>query len=416
MSRAAGLYSAFDEVCLVDALRTPWVDLGGALAQVSPIDLGIAVARGLFARSGIEAAAVDSVIAGSMAQASFDAYFLPRHIGLYSGVPQAVPALAVQRICGTGFEILRQAGEQIARGSAALALCVASESMSRNPIAAYTHRGGFRLGASVEFKDFLWEALFDPAAGIDMLQTAENLARIHGLERETVDRFAARSFARALAAQEAGWFAGEILPLERERFSLDGGRERALDLPRGVETVERDSHVRASPFAALQRLRPVHAGGVQTAGNSCAVVDGAAAALVGACRDFPGARPLAWLRAASACGVAPERMGIGPVAAIRLLLERSALTLVDIGRFEINEAQGAQVLAVQRELEIDAERLNVHGGAIALGHPLAATGLRLTLTLARQLRAADLRYGVAAACIGGGQGMAVLIENPDYRG
>lgn len=416
MSRAAGLYSAFDEVCLVDALRTPWVDLGGALAQVSPIDLGIAVARGLFARSGIEAAAVDSVIAGSMAQASFDAYFLPRHIGLYSGVPQAVPALAVQRICGTGFEILRQAGEQIARGSAALALCVASESMSRNPIAAYTHRGGFRLGAPVEFKDFLWEALFDPAAGIDMLQTAENLARIHGLERETVDRFAARSFARALAAEEAGWFAGEILPLERARFALDGGRERALDLPRGVETVERDSHVRASPFAALQRLRPVHAGGVQTAGNSCAVVDGAAAALVGACRDFPGARPLAWLRAVSACGVAPERMGIGPVAAIRLLLERSALTLADIGRFEINESQGAQLLAVQRELEIDTECMNVHGGAIALGHPLAATGLRLTLTLARQLRAADLRYGVAAACIGGGQGMAVLIENPDYRG
>lgn len=415
MSRAAGLYSAFDEVCLVDALRTPWVDLGGALAQVSPIDLGIAVARGLFARSGIEAAAVDSVIAGSMAQASFDAYFLPRHIGLYSGVPQAVPALAVQRICGTGFEILRQAGEQIARGSAALALCVASESMSRNPIAAYTHRGGFRLGAPVEFKDFLWEALFDPAAGVDMLQTAENLARIYGLERETVDRFAARSFARALAAQEAGWFAGEILPLERERFALAGGRERTLELPRGVERVERDSHVRASSFAALQRLRPVHAGGVQTAGNSCAVVDGAAAALVGACRDFPGARPLAWLRAASACGVAPERMGIGPVAAIRLLLERSALTLADIGRFEINEAQGAQVLAVQRELEIDTERLNVHGGAIALGHPLAATGLRLTLTLARQLRAANRRYGVAAVCIGGGQGMVVLIENPDYR-
>lgn len=415
MSRATGLYSAFDEVCLVDALRTPWVDLGGALAQVSPIDLGIAVARGLFARSGIEAAAVDSVIAGSMAQASFDAYFLPRHIGLYSGVPQAVPALAVQRICGTGFEILRQAGEQIARGSGALALCVASESMSRNPIAAYGHRNGFRLGAPVEFKDFLWEALFDPAAGIDMLQTAENLARIYGLERETVDRFAARSFARALVAQEAGWFAGEILPLERARFALAGGRERTLELPRGVERIERDSHVRASSFEALQALRPVHAGGVQTAGNSCAVVDGAAAALVGACRDFPGARPLAWLRAASACGVPPELMGIGPVVAIRLLLERSGLTLADIGRFEINEAQGAQVLAVQRELEIDTECLNVHGGAIALGHPLAATGLRLTLTLACQLRAANRRYGVAAACIGGGQGMAVLIENPDYR-
>ncbi|WP_061291845.1 thiolase family protein [Azotobacter vinelandii] len=415
MRRGVGLHSAFDEVCLVDALRTPWVDVGGALAQVSPIDLGIAAARGLFARSGIDAVEVDSVIAGSMAQASFDAYFLPRHIGLYSGVPLGVPALAVQRICGTGFEILRQAGEQIAQGAAGLALCVASESMSRSPIAAYTHRGGFRLGAPVEFKDFLWEALFDSAVGIDMLQTAENLAQCYGIGREAVDRFAALSFARALAAAQEGWFAGEILPLQRARFVLDGCRERGLELPRGVETLTRDSHVRASSFETLQALRPVHAGGVQTAGNSCAVVDGAAAALVGACRDFPGARPLAWLRAATACGVPPELMGIGPVAAIRLLLERSGLGLADIGRFEINEAQGAQILAVQRELEIDTERLNVHGGAIALGHPLAATGLRLTLTLARQLRAANLRYGVAAACIGGGQGMAVLIENPDYR-
>jgi len=415
MRRGAGLYSAFEEVCLVDALRTPWVDLGGALAQVSPIDLGIAVARGLFARTGIAPGEVDSVIAGSMAQASFDAYFLPRHIGLYSGVPQAVPALAVQRICGTGFEILRQAGEQVRDGAAALALCVASESMSRNPIAAYSHRNGFRLGAPVEFKDFLWEALYDPAVGIDMIQTAENLARRHGIGREAVDRFAAQSFERALAAAGSGWLAGEILPLAAARFDFPGGRERRLELPRGAETVAHDSHLRASSFEALQRLRPVYAGGVQTAGNSCAVVDGAAAALVGSCRDFPGARPLAWLRAATACGVSPEVMGIGPVAAIRLLLERSGLTLADIGRFEINEAQGAQILAVQRELEIDAERLNVHGGAIALGHPLAATGLRLTLTLARQLREANLRYGVASACIGGGQGMALLIENPDYR-
>ena len=416
MSRSAGLYTAFDGVCLVDAVRTPWVDLGGALARVSPIDLGIKAARGVFERSGISAGEVDSVIAGSMAQASFDAYFLPRHIGLYSGVPQAVPALAVQRICGTGFELLRQAGEQVEHGQAGLVLCAAAESMSRNPIAAYGHRDGFRLGAPVEFKDFLWEALFDPAAGISMIETAENLARRYGLSRGEVDCFAARSFALAVAARDSGWFEGEILAVGSERFALDGYRERGIQLPRGIDGVSRDSHVRASSFEALQRLQPIFPGGVQTAGNSCAVVDGAAAALVGARRDYAAGRPLAHLLAATATGVAPEVMGIGPAPAIRLLLERSGLGLDAIGRFEINEAQGAQILAVQRELQIDLARLNVHGGAIALGHPLAATGLRLTLTLARQLREANLRYGVAAACIGGGQGMALLIENPAYRG
>jgi len=416
MSKLIGLYSAFTDVCLVDALRTPWVDLNGALAQISPIDLGIKVARGLFERTGISASAVDSVIAGSMAQASFDAYFLPRHIGLYSGVPQAVPALAVQRICGTGFELLRQAGEQIEHGQAELVLCVASESMSRNPIAAYGHRDGFRLGAPVEFKDFLWEALFDPAVAISMIETAENLAKYYDLSRACVDRFAAQSFARALVAQEGGWFFEEILSVVSERFEQNGLRPRGIQLARGIDAVTTDTHVRASSFEALQRLRAIYPDGVQTAGNSCAVVDGAAAALVGSLHDFAGQRPLAQLVAATASGVSPEVMGIGPVPAIRLLLERSGLSLGEIGRFEINEAQGAQILAVQRELEIDPERINVHGGAIALGHPLAATGLRLTMTLARQLRAANQRYGIASACIGGGQGMALLIENPDYHG
>jgi acetyl-CoA C-acetyltransferase len=411
-----GLYSAFDDVAILEAVRTPWCDYGGALGLVSPTDLGIKVGREVLRRAAIDPAAVDSVLAGCVAQASFDAYLLPRHIGLYSGVPQAVPALGVQRICGTGFELLRQAGEQIAAGSADLALCVAAESMSRNPIAAYTHRGGFRLGAGVEFKDFLWEALFDPAAGVDMIGTAENLARQHGLSRAQVDVFALGSFRRTLQAQEQGWFDAELVAVHSESFELEGYQSRAIELPRGVEQVVRDSHPRPTSLDALARLRPVHAGGVQTAGNSCAVVDGAAAALVG--RESLAQRPvLARLLAATALGVAPELMGIGPVAAIRLLLERSGLRLDDIGRFEINEAQGAQILAVQRELELDPGCLNRHGGAIALGHPLAATGLRLCLclTVARQLRADNLRYGIAAACIGGGQGMAVLLENPAFE-
>ncbi len=412
MSQCRGLYSAFVDTAILQAVRTPWVDCGGALAQISPIDLGIKVGREVLARAAIDGAAVDCVLAGSMAQASFDAYMLPRHIGLYSGVPQAVPALAVQRICGTGFELLRQAGMEVANG-AELALCVAAESMSRNPIAAYTHRNGFRLGAPVQFKDFLWEALFDPAPGIDMIATAENLASRYGIQRSAVDAFALASFERAMAAQQHGWYAEELVAVGNERFALPGYHERAIELPRGAERVEQDSHPRATSLAALERLRPVHAGGVQTAGNSCAVVDGAAAALLG--RESMASQPvLARLLAVTAVGVAPEVMGIGPVDAIRLLLARSGLRLDDIDLFEINEAQGAQVLAVQQELQIDAARLNCHGGSIALGHPLAATGLRLCMTLARQLRQANLRYGVAAACIGGGQGMAVLIENPQF--
>ncbi|GGM14837.1 thiolase family protein [Pseudomonas asuensis] len=414
MARQQGLYSAFDDVVLLGGVRTPWVDYCGALGQVSPIDLGIKVAREALARCYVAPEQVDSILAGSVAQASFDAYLLPRHIGLYAGVPIGVPALQVQRICGTGFELLRQAGEQIALGHAEVALCVASESMSRNPIAAYTHRSGFRLGASVEFKDFLWEALLDPAPGIDMIGTSEQLARRYGLTRAEVDAYALASFNRALAAQEAGWFTDEIVPVQTEEFLLEGYQPRGIQLPRRIASVTIDSHPRSTSLEALAQLSAIHDGGVQTAGNSCAVVDGAAAMVV-AKRSSQTSQPcLANLLAATAVGVPPEVMGIGPAPAIRLLLERSGLALSDIARFEINEAQGAQVLAVQRELDLDPARLNMYGGAIALGHPLAATGLRLTLTLARQLRAHHERYGIAAACIGGGQGMAVLIENPNY--
>ncbi|MEN5140597.1 thiolase family protein [Pseudomonas juntendi] len=411
MSRG-GLCTAFDDAAIVEMVRTPWVGLGGALTAVSPVDLGIKAGRAVLARAGIDPQTVDSVLCGSMAQASFDAYFLPRHVGLYCGVPQAVPALAVQRICGTGLELLRQAGEQLRSGLEQV-LCVGAESMSRNPIAAYEHRGGFRLGAPVGFKDFLWEALYDPAAGVDMIATADNLAREHGLQREAVDAWALRSHQRALQAQHAGWFDEEIVSISDEAFDAEGLRPRAIGLPRGVSEVSRDSHPRPTDAAALARLRPVHEGGVQTAGNSCAVVDGAAAAVVA--RYSRCTRPpLARLLMATAVGVPPRTMGIGPAPAIELLLQRSGLRLDQIGRFEINEAQSAQILAVAQALRLDVAKLNVHGGAIALGHPLAATGLRLVHTLARQLRQGNLRHGIAAACIGGGQGMALLIENPCF--
>ncbi|WP_122447688.1 thiolase family protein [Pseudomonas viridiflava] len=410
----SGQYSAFSDVAIVDAVRTPWVDLGGALAQISPIDLGIKVGREVLARAAIDPQQIDSVLAGSMAQASFDAYLLPRHIGLYSGVAQSVPALGVQRICATGFELLRQAALQVGVGGQ-IALCVAAESMSRNPIAAYTHRDGFPLGGTVQFKDFLWEALYDPAPAVDMIATADNLAKRYGLSREAVDGYALLSHQRALESQVLGRWSAEIVAVGNERFELAGYQPRGIELPRRAETVTQDSHPRMTTLAALSRLRAIHTDGVQTAGNSCAVVDGAAAALVG--RASQSKTPvLAHLLASAVIGVAPEFMGIGPTPAIQLLLQRSGLALSDIGRLEINEAQAAQVLAVAQTLELDCDRLNCQGGSLGIGHPLAATGLRLLMTLARQLREENLRYGIAAACVGGGQGMALLIENPAFIG
>jgi acetyl-CoA C-acetyltransferase len=407
--------SCIENSWIVDGVRTPLVDYCGAFGALSPTDMGIKVARAVLERSGVPAADVDSVVTGSMAQADFDAYVLPRHIGLYAGVPQASPAILVQRICGTGFELFRQAADQITLGYADVALVVGTESMTRNPIAAYTHRSGFRLGAPVEFKDFLVEALLDPAGPVTMIETAENLAKQYGISRTEVDAFASQSFARALKAQSEGFHAGEIVPVVNEEFALEGYASRGIALPRKVERVEHDTHPRPSPVEALAKLRTVYPGGVQTAGNSSALVDGAVGAVVAsdAYVRKNGLKPLARLRGSAAVGVAPEYMGIGPAPAIRALLERTGLQLSDIGLFEINEAQGAQTLAVARELGLDLDKLNVNGGAIALGHPLAATGVRLTITLARELRRRGLRYGVSSACIGGGQGMALLIENPD---
>jgi acetyl-CoA C-acetyltransferase len=405
------LHSRFDDAWLVDGVRTPFVDYNGALATTSPIDLGIKVARAVFERTGIPPRDVGTVIAGSMAQASFDAYMLPRHIGLYAGVPTEVPAHLVQRVCGTGIEVLMQAADTISLGRADLALCVGAESMSRNPVAAYTHRRGFRMG-QVEFKDFLWEALLDPAANVTMGDTAENLARQYQITRADVDRYAARSFDRALAAQSSGFLAGEIVAVTSETFAADGLKARGIKLNGKSGDAATDTHVRPSPVEVLSKIPPAF-GGVQTGGNSSAIVDGAAAALVAssAYASRTGKKLLARLVAGVSVGAPPHIMGIGPVPAIRALVSQAGLKLSDIDRFEINEAFGAQVMACARELGLDEDKLNVNGGAIAIGHPLGATGVRLALTLARELKRCNGRYGIASACIGGGQGIALLIEN-----
>jgi len=413
MSKA--ITASWQDVWLLDGIRTPFVDYNGGLALISPIDLGIKAARAVFERSGVSAKDVGTVITGNMAQASFDAYLLPRHIGLYAGAPIETPAHMVQRVCGTGIEVLMQAADTITHKGIDLALCVGTESMSRNPIAAYTHRGGFRMG-QVEFKDFLWEALMDRSANVTMGDTAENLARQYQITRGEVDAFAARSFERAVRAKESGFLAGEIAPVRTEEFAREGYNPRGIKLSRSVKELDHDTHVRPSGVETLAKIRPAF-GGVQTGGNSSAIVDGAAAALV-ASKDYAnknGKTPLGRLVAGAAAGVPPEVMGIGPVPAINAVLEKAGLKLADVDRFEINEAFGAQVMACARALALDEDKLNVNGGAIAIGHPLGATGVRLSVTVARELKRSGTRYGIASACIGGGQGIALLIENPDAK-
>jgi acetyl-CoA C-acetyltransferase len=318
----------------------------------------------------------------------------------------------VQRVCGTGIEAIGQAADAIALKKIELGLCVGAESMSRNPVAAFTHRGGFRMG-QIEFKDFLWEALLDPAANVTMGGTAETVAKQYKITREDADRFAEMSFSRALAAQKSCFLSGEIAPLASETFELKGYQPRGIQLPRGVDKFDADTHIRPSPYEVLAKLKPAF-GGVQTGGNSSAIVDGAAAALVasGAYVKSRGAKPLARIAAVATVGVPPEIMSMGPAPAIRKLLDGTGLRLDAVDRLEINEAFAAQTIAVERELQLDRNKLNVNGGAIAIGHPLAATGVRLAVTLARELRRSDLRYGIASACIGGGQGIALLLENP----
>jgi acetyl-CoA C-acetyltransferase len=317
---AGGFCIAYDDIWLLDGVRTAFADYNGVLGLVSPTDLGIKAARAVFERSKISPLDVGAVIAGNVAQSSFDAYMLPRHIGLYSGVPIDRPALLVQRVCGTGIEAISQAADAITVKKIDLGLCVGAESMSRNPIAAYTHRGGFRMG-QVEFKDFLWEALLDPAPNATMGDTAENVARQYKITREDVDRFAELSFERALAAQKACFLSGEIVPVVSETFELEGYQPRGIQISKKIESFAVDTHVRPSPYEVLAKIHPAF-GGVQTGGNSSAIVDGAAAALVGsgAYVKSRGLKPLARIVAVATVAVAPEVMSIAPAPAIRKLL------------------------------------------------------------------------------------------------
>ena len=406
-----GIGALYEDVYLLDGRRTPFGKFCGALSTVSPTDLGIHAARAAIAAAGVDALAVDQTIVANIGQASTDAFFLPRHIALYAGTPEQRPALLVQRICGSGLEVLAQAGEQIALGKAQLVLGVGTDTMSRFPLASYSARQGFALGRP-EFTDLLWEALDDTAA-VPMGRTADNLAERYGLGRSEVDGFALASQQRCAASRAQDFFSGEIAAMPGQgSFEREGLKTRRFRCKSKAGLGE-DEHPRETSAEQLAALAAVFsAAGPTTAGSASGIVDGAAAVLV-ASGEFVrahGLRPIARLRGHAAVGVAPAYMGIGPVPAIRALLGAAGMHLGDIGRFEINEAFAAQCLAVARELGIEHQRLNVNGGAIAIGHPLGATGLRLALTLMRTLQRDDTGFGIAAACVGGGQGVALLLE------
>jgi acetyl-CoA C-acetyltransferase len=406
-----GSGALFEDIYLLDGKRTPFGKYTGSLSTVSPTDLGIFASRAAIEASGVPASDIDQTIVANIGQASADCFFLPRHIALYSGVPLASTALLTQRICGSGMELLGQAAEQIALGKANLVLGCGSDTMSRFPLASFSARQGFQLGRP-EFVDLLWEALNDTAA-VPMGNTADNLARQYKLSREDVDAFAMRSQERYAAALSAGFYDQEIIPVAQK-----GVLEMADYKPRKYrlnnrEAVAADEHPRRTTLEQLAKLPCVFSKeGPTTAGSASGIVDGAAAMMV-ASGDYVranGLKPLGKIRGFASAGVQPDIMGIGPVPSIRLLLGQMGLAIGDIDRFEINEAFSAQCLAVARELDLDQDKLNINGGAIAIGHPLGATGVRLTLTCLKTLHRDNKQWGIASACIGGGQGIALIVE------
>ncbi|MBI2271189.1 MAG: thiolase family protein [Bacteroidetes bacterium] len=411
-----GVGIIFDNIFLVNGARTPFGRYCGTLSHVSPTDLGIYASRGALDRCTLSPNDIDQIIVANIGQSSCDAYFLPRHIGLFTGIPTEVPALMVQRICGSGFEVIITASEQITLNKAQAVLCTGTENMSLAPTVSFGNRMGYPLGRPV-FKDMLWEALDDTAAGYPMGYTAENVAKKYNITRKDTDEYAKLSFDRAVIASERGVFKEEIVPIQNSVFEIEGLKSRKITLPKGIASLASDEHIRATTFEALSKLPSVFSDvGVLTAGNSSGIVDGAASVII-ADRLFienRALKPISRVVAAASCGIDPKIMGLAPVPAIRLLLEMTGLKIDDIGLFEINEAFSAQVIGCERELNIDRSILNVNGGAIAIGHPLAATGGRLSLTISKEMTRRKVKYGIASACIGGGQGTALLFENVNY--
>ena len=391
------------DIVFLAGARTGFGSFGGTLKDHSATDLGAFAAQGAIARAHVPADAVDHVVFGNVLQTSADAIYLARHVGLRAGLPIETPALTVNRLCGSGFEAVVQAAQQIVLGESQIVLAGGTESMSQAPHVVRGARWGLRLGPSAPLEDSLWEALRDPQCGLSMGETAENLAAKYRIGRQAVDCYAARSQAAAAAAWDSGAMSEEVVPVpvkNRKTGQTDGWAA--------------DEHIRRGTTPEVLAKLPPHfkKDGVVTAGNASGICDGAAALMLAreSAASERGLRPIGRLLAWASVGVDPAHMGIGPVPASRKALARAGLKLDDMDLVEVNEAFAAQYLAVEQELGLDRERTNVDGGAIAIGHPLGASGARITLHLLHALRRRGGRYGLGSACIGGGQGAAVVVE------
>ena len=395
----------FDAIVVAGA-RTPMAEYNTFFRDLTEIELGAIAAREALRRSGAEPSRIDHVVFGNAIQTSGNAMYGARHVALKAGLPDEVPALTVNRLCGSGIQSVVTGASLLLAQEADLVLAGGMENMTQAPHVVRGLRSGLRMGHA-QLEDSLLVGLMDSHCGCAMAQTAENLAVERGIGREEADRYALRSQKAAAAAHSEGRLAEEIVPVTvRER---------------GQEVVVRDDNHRRpdTTLEGLAKLPPAFQGrGYVTAGNASGIVDGAAAVVLAspsAARGLKG-RPLGRVLTYGVSGVPPRIMGIGPVPSIRMALERAGLSLKEIDLFEINEAFASQYLAVEKELGLDRDRVNVNGGAIALGHPLGATGTRLVLTLLLELRRRGGRYGVASACIGGGQGIAVLVESAPGAG
>ncbi len=386
------------EIVIIDGARTPLAEYNGNFAEISAIELGVHAAKEALRRSGVPADQIDHVIVGNAMQTSGDAIYGARHVGLKAGMPNRVPALTVNRLCGSGIQSIISGAEQILLDEARVVLAGGMENMSQAPHVIRGARKGLRLGQS-QLEDSLMVALFDTHVGLYMAQTSDNLARKYSITREEQDEFALRSQKKASAAQEKGFLSDEIVPVVHGRKG---------------ETMDRDDHTRPdTTLEGLAKLKPSFGKeGFVTAGNASGIVDGAAMVVVTSAENAKaaGKKPLGRVVSWAVTGCDPEIMGIGPVPASRKALERAGMTLDQIDLIEINEAFAGQILAVVRDLDVDQSKLNVWGGAIALGHPLGASGTRLILTLLHQLKRLEKRFGLASACIGGGQGIAMIVE------
>jgi acetyl-CoA acetyltransferase family protein len=392
--------TAIRDLVLLDGVRTPMAEFNESFAEVSAIDLGAHAAKALFERSGVDPSEIDHTVVGNALQTSPDAIYGARHVALKAGVPVEKPALTVNRLCGSGIQAIVSGSHILLAGDGEVCLVGGMENMSQAPHVIWGARSGFKLGQG-KLEDLLMISLMDSYCGCYMAQTSNNLAREYGISRQEQDAYALRSQQLAAAAQQACRLSEEIVPVEVGK----GSRKRL---------VERDEHPRpeTTPEVLAKLPTAFDRDGFVTAGNASGIVDGAAMLLLTTAdrAKATGRSPLGRILSWATVGVEPARMGIGPAPAIRAALAKAGVGQKDVTLFEINEAFAGQILACIKELDLDVDKLNVNGGAIALGHPLGATGARITLTLLKELRRRGGGIGVASACIGGGQGIALVVE------